>query len=49
MEDQGPDQAHDQLQLAVGDVGRVNVDQVHPLRLQELERNRDVLELLRSE
>ena len=49
MEDEGPDEAQDELQLAVHNVRRVDVHQSQAVRLKEAEGNVHVFELLTSE
>ena len=49
MEDEGPDEAQDEFQLAVHDVRRVDVHQSQALRLEKAQGNVHVLELLTTE
>lgn len=49
VQDQQPDEAQNQLQLAVNDVCGVDVDDFDALALEEFHRNRDVLQLLGAE
>ena len=49
MEDEGPDEAQDEFQLAVHDIRRVNVHQSQALRLEEAQGNVHVFELLTPE
>jgi hypothetical protein len=48
VEDEGPDEAENELELAVDNVRGVNVDQGDALHLEKGERDGDILELLRS-
>lgn len=49
MQNQEPDEAQDQLRLAIHDVGRVDVNDLDAFTFQELQCNSDVFKLLRTE